>query len=426
MNVWIVEIGEPLPEIDGNTRDWRCGMLSKALVARGHEVLWWAATFDHATKRHRFDGPRLIEIQPGLYIRLLHGPGYTRNSSPKRIRHHRMIARSFAREAASSSKPDVVFCCLPTLELAEQAVLYGQRTGLPVFIDIRDLWPDHYLTFFPEGLRGLASLLLFSEFRRLQRLLQGATGITAISNTFLNWALQRAGRQRQKTDGVFPMGYPALPSSLTPQVMAKQKELVARYGFKPDELIVTFAGTLVFSSFDLQTVIETARLLEQSKSDNIRFVIVGDGDDGPALRTQAEGLGNVIFTGWADQVSLRAMLNLSSVGLAPYRDDASMSLPNKPFEYMAAGLPLLSSLRGELETLIRTNRIGFQYQAGDTASMVEKLRWLAENQATWREMGQRAGQLFEERFSAARVYPHLIRHMERVVAKQTDLQGEWA
>jgi glycosyltransferase involved in cell wall biosynthesis len=413
VKVWIVEIGESIPGIDGNAREWRCGMLSSALIASGHQVSWWASTFYHAQKQHRFDGPRNIQVQPSLEIRLLHGPGYGRNRSLKRFLHHRLLAEAFTRDAKMAIRPDVVFCCLPTLELADQAVKYGQKTGVPVIVDIRDLWPDHYLTLVPPQFVRVLKLALVSEYHRARRLLEGANGITAISQAFLNWGLKNAGRSVRETDGIFPMGYPADTASQD-QIDARRTALATQYGFRPDELIVTFVGTFV-SSFDFQTVLTVARTLEQTGRLHVRFVLVGDGDNRQLLREFAQGLSSVVFTGWFDQTSIRAMLSLSSVGLAPYRDDASMSLPNKPFEYMSAGLPLLSSLRGELEDLIRGAQIGLQYEAGDAASLVERIRWLAANPKAREAMGQRARRLFESTYSAEVIYPKLVRHLEQVV-----------
>jgi glycosyltransferase involved in cell wall biosynthesis len=416
MRVWVVEVGEPLPEIDGSFRDFRCGLLCKALAARGHDVTWWVSTFAHMEKRHRFDGPRTVFIQRRLEARFLDGPGYARNISRQRIRHNRITAREFAREAeARPERPAVILCSLPTPELSAAAVEFGAKTGTPVLIDIQDVWPDQYLTLVRPALRPLLRIALVSEFGRVRRLLGKASGITAISERYLRWALDLARRERRWTDGVFPMGYRGLDPR-DPRVAKRRDELVAQYGFKPEELIVTFVGTLG-SSYRLDTVIRAARLLAPGAPASIRVVIVGDGERGAELRSRAEGLENVTFAGWFDQVSLTAMLDLSAVGLAPYRHDASMSLPNKPYEYMAAGLPILSSLRGELEALIRTEQIGLQYEAHDVADLVQKLRWLASNPDARRSMGARARALFEQRFSVEVVYPELIGHLEAVAER---------
>ena len=417
MRIWLIQQGEPLQGIDSGARDWRCGILAKTLVARGHEVLWWASTFNHAQKCHRFNEPRTIEIMPGLKIRLLHGPGYGCSKSPRCFWHHRVLAGAFAKEASASNKPDLIFSSLPTLELAEQAVLYGQRTRVPVLVDVRDLWPDLYLTLVPRYFRFLLKIALSSEFRRGRRLLAGATGITAISNTYLEWALKNADRQRRECDGVFQMGYHGQKDSLLGKAISEKVEtLASAYGLGTKDLILTFVGSFT-PSFDMLTVIEAARIINQNASENIKFLIVGEGDMGEKWRLRAKGIDNIIFTGWFDQVSIAAIFCLSNAGLAPY-DNALISLPNKPFEYMAAGLPLLSSLRGELEDLIRIEQIGLQYQAGKANSLVEQIRWLVTHPAEREDMGLRARRLFEERFSAEVIYPRLVEHLEKVACHE--------
>ena len=53
MRAWLLTVGEPLPCDGPNERLHRTGLLAEALHSRGHEVLWWSSTFDHARKRFR-------------------------------------------------------------------------------------------------------------------------------------------------------------------------------------------------------------------------------------------------------------------------------------------------------------------------------------------------------------------------------------
>ncbi|MFZ2486573.1 MAG: glycosyltransferase family 4 protein [Anaerolineae bacterium] len=415
MKVWIIQDGEPIPGIDENTRDWRSAILAKALVARGHEVLWWASTFDHALKRFRFETARTVELQPGLQVRLLHGPGYRHNKSPKRFWHHRTLAANYAREITHHPPPDLIFCSIPTLELAEQSVVYGRTRQVPVAVDVRDTWPDLYLNLFPTSLRGVARRLLRSEFRRAENLFQAADSIIAVSDTYLDWALRYA-RRNSPNDAVFPLGYSFSPAGS----QAKNDEEILRWrqrlGANPDSLIVTFVGTFG-SSYDLETVIRSAASIARTHSSlDIRIVIAGDGDQGTKLRQMGADIPSIVFTGWLNQSELAELMRITSVGLAAYAKDALQSLPNKPFEYMAAGLPLLSSLPGELEALITKYNIGLQYRAGDAQSLAEKIVWLAEHPSEREAMGQRSRALFEERFRADLIYPMLAVHLENVVA----------
>lgn len=86
----------------------------------------------------------------------MHGPGYSKNVSLSRVRHNRILARTFQKQICQSQpQPDVLFACLPIPELAEKATLYGQERQIPVIVDVRDEWPDLYLTVFPPRLHAL-------------------------------------------------------------------------------------------------------------------------------------------------------------------------------------------------------------------------------------------------------------------------------
>lgn len=419
MNIWIVEASEPLPLTDGTFRDFRCGLLAKALVREGHQVVWWSSTFNHEKKRQRFHESRTIDTDSGFRLRLLYGPGYQRNTSPQRLLHNHWVANAFFREAmAMPDRPDMLFCCLPTLELAEKSVTFGQYIGVPVLIDVRDHWPDHYLSMVPPIFQRPFRILLTAEFRRVRSILRNATAISAISQTQLDWALGHAERQQQPTDGVFPIGYPLQNNLSETQLSERRDQLVRQYQLTEKRLVVTFVGSFV-SSYAFETVIAAAKILQDTGRTDITFIFVGDGDRGKQLRSLAADLQNVLFTGWFDQLAITAILQCSSVGLAPYYSDAVMSLPNKPFEYMASGLPILSSSCGELGQLILQERIGMLYQADDPMSLVTCVCELADYPAKRQLMGQNARKLIERRFAAESVYPQLIAHMQTLIHTQS-------
>ena len=420
MLVWIVQSGEELPGIDPGAREWRCSMLAKALIAKGHNVLWWGSTFNHARKTHRFNGPRTIEMMPRWKIRLLHGPGYKQNRSPKRLLHNRKLASAFAQEIQHVQRPDILFVSLPILELAEQSVLYAKRMKVPVVIDIRDLWPDHYLTLVPPLFRRTFRAMLFTEFRRVRRILHEAAGITSISASFLEWGLKYAGRHQGPTDKVFPMGYPSNPFTQE-EILDKQKEIVTTYGIKTNGLVISFAGSLN-SIFDFDTVIKAARILERKRESNVQFIVAGDGSLGRNIRTAARGLKNMVFTGWVDHLTIAAIHGLASAGLAPYAVGGSVSgsLPNKAFEYMAFGLPILSSHQGDLEYLIRNKRIGLQYRSGRPESLVEKIYWMMEHPDELQAMSKRSQSLYNIEYRSDIIYAKMVDFLEKIAQSAQD------
>src|SRR4029078_4519190 len=143
-----------------------------------------------------------------------HSPGYRRNVSFERLRMYRVLERRFRQLAARETPPDLIVAAMPSLEWASAASDYGRARGVPVVIDVRDLWPDVFLNAFPKGTRKLGGLLLSRYDRVARRVCTRATALTAVSRSYLDWALKKTGREKRPGDLVVPIGFePELVSS---------------------------------------------------------------------------------------------------------------------------------------------------------------------------------------------------------------------
>lgn len=416
MKVWIVEISDFLPKIDGDNRLYRAGMLAKALVEAGHEVLWWSSTFNHQLRKQRFDVSTTIDIEKNYSLRLLYGPGYRRSISFGRWRHNRAVAREFAWELSAKSideLPDLIYACLPTLEVSEQAVLFGNRHGIPVIVDIRDRWPDIYLSPLPKVLHPIVRTMLKTEFARAHRIFSKATAITGVSTKNLEWGLRLARREPHPRDKWFPLGFPVDDNDNGSVSKSDSKEIMSKYGIENGCFVVTFVGS--FSpTCNFRTVMDTSRIFFEDNDTRVQFVLVGNGAQASFLRKNSNGLKNVLLPGWCEKPQVNEILLASSIGLMPYTGRAPQTLPNKPFEYMAAGLSILSSLEGELKTIIEQQGIGLQYKASDPIDLKDKIMWFFSHPEETKAMGQRAKALFEEKYNADVVYPGLVEHLTKI------------
>jgi glycosyltransferase involved in cell wall biosynthesis len=287
------------------------------------------------------------------------------------------------------------------------ALKFGREKGIPVLIDVRDLWPDAIHDLFPRAIRFAGRLLLFPMRIRNRRLFGEATGVTAISATYLQWALGYAGRAMRWSDGVFPMGYRA------PEVNESRRQegrtAWIRRGITGDEFTCCFFGTMG-RQYWLADVIQAAKRLPE-----VKFLLCGDGDNRGRYVEQARGLSNVMFPGWVSAEEVDALMTLSHVGLAPYRGGAKMSLPNKPFEYMAGGLPVVSSLEGELKELLELYRCGLTYRAGDVDSLVQCLERLRSNPDLRKTMSRNGRDRYERSFRSDRIYDAMTSHLQTVI-----------
>jgi len=110
--------------------------------------------------------------------------------------------------------------------------------------------------------------------------------------------------------------------------------------------------------------------------------------------------------------AMAALLRMTSIGVAAYSGRALQSLPYKAFEYMAYGLPILSSLNGELKEILEDEIIGKFYRPLDVDSFCRELNWLLENSDIRTEMGRRAKKLFDDKYSTNVIYPNMVSYIE--------------
>jgi glycosyltransferase involved in cell wall biosynthesis len=378
-------------------------------------VTWWASNFDHLKKRKRFSSEVNVRLRQGLEVVCLGSPGYRRNVSLARWWDHRVLAARFReRSSAMGEKPDIIFASLPPLEMAEAAVEFGLARAVPVVVDVRDIWPDQYLSAFPACLRRAAKVVLASEYARAKRIFRNATGITAVSSSYLRWALALSERSSGAADRVCYLGYPRQQGASLDEVRRAKEKMSEQTKMPPGCFVLAFVGSFC-SSFDFEPIAEAARATEREGISAPHFLVVGGGELEEKWRRMASGLTTVHFLGWQDQAGVAAALEICDLGLAPYRSEATQSLPNKPFEYMAARRPILSSLGGELAEVLSDHGIGLQYEAGSRDSLIEGIRWAMANRQELKEMGMRARRLFEERFCDEVVCAGLLDHMNAVV-----------
>lgn len=414
MRVWLVTVGEPLPTDGLNDRLHRAGMLAGMLSTQGHDVVWWTSTFDHARKRQRFIRDTAIDVNDHLRIELLHSVGYKKNVSLSRIINHYSIARKFSKLAESRLPPDIILCSIPTLELGLAATKYGRKKGVPVVLDVRDLWPDIFLDLMPQWGRWLARRMLTPMYRITRSACAGATAITGVTQAYVKWGVSCASRPQTNLDRDFPFSYSEkIPSHNA--IMASE-EFWKKYGIVKGEkeFIVCFFGTLG-RQFDLEIVIAAARKL-RSQCRPFRFVLCGTGDNIDLYRDMARDCENVLFPGWIGTAEIWTLMRMSSVGLAPYRSSQNFvgHIPNKPIEYLSAGLPIVSALDGILEELLLKYDCGVSYANSDADGLAEVLNDLYDHPERLETMSKNAYALYRERFVAEKVYAEMIDYLQEV------------
>jgi glycosyltransferase involved in cell wall biosynthesis len=161
-------------------------------------------------------------------------------------------------------------------------------------------------------------------------------------------------------------------------------------------------------------------MFKQGDTNSPLFVLSGEGDCGEAWRREAAGVDNVIFTGWIDGVELHWLRNRATIGLAAYARSAPQSLPNKIFEYLSAGIPVLSSLEGEAKVLLASQELGLSYRAGDPEDLHDKLLVYLRDGDKRREASLNCVRIFDECFSSEIVYGQFTECLQSACCRNTE------
>ncbi|MCM8808339.1 MAG: glycosyltransferase family 4 protein, partial [Candidatus Omnitrophica bacterium] len=406
MNIWLIQIGEILP-LEEKARKMRTALLADKLVERGHNVLWWTSAFNHFKKDWVFKEDTLIDVKEGYKIYALKGIGYKKNISLSRFIDHRIIAWKFKRFAPKMPKPDVIVASMPSHDLAYEAVKYAKSNRIPVIVDVRDEWPDLFFQHIPKTLHPIGRLLLFKDFQMIRTVCIEAISLVSMQNSLLNWSLSKAGRNRSENDKIFYIGAPKVELD---HIKPNSRLLYLSEIFKMKNFIVIFIGT--FSVYNNPILlVEVAKKLFR---ENIHFVLAGDGILFNQIQSASKTLPNISLTGWVNEEEIKYILSLSHVGIVPCPLHRAEAFPNKTFTYLSAGLPIISSLQGELKEIIEKYQIGFYYPPNDVDALANCIMKLYNNPELYKKMSENARRVFDVMFDADKIYTEYAEHIERV------------
>jgi len=409
MNIWLIQIGEPLP-LDSGVRKLRTALIADKLVERGHSVVWCASAFEHQRKCLLFEKDSSVEVSERYTIRAFKGIGYARNVSIRRYLDHRFLARKFARFAVREDPPDLIVASTPSHDLAYEGVHYAKERNIPVVVDVRDLWPDIFLTRLGGLKKRIAAFLLAGDFDKLRYLLKNACGITAMSDGVLNWALEYSGRARNEADGVFHLGYKPVDTIDENLVGGAVGQILERLN---STKICVYVGTHG-NSYELPLVIRAARkFARESIYNDVHFVIAGQGEQTDMLKEMSAGLSNVSFTGWLNSHEIACLMRRAYLGIVPCKS-VNDAFPNKPIEYLSAGLPVVSSIQGEMADLVEEQGLGCNYLPGDVEGLFRGIKLIVEDEALHLKMSDSCTRVFRERFDADVLYSAYADYLENI------------
>jgi glycosyltransferase involved in cell wall biosynthesis len=174
-------------------------------------------------------------------------------------------------------------------------------------------------------------------------------------------------------------------------------------GIGPNDFVAGFTGAHGVAN-GLDALLDVAKELKRRGDTRVKLAFIGDGKEKERLAAHAGelGLANCLFFPPVPKAELGAITASLDCGLMVLRDIPAFyrgTSPNKFFDYIAAGIPVVNNYPGWLAGLITEHRCGIVVPPGNTSAFADALQSLAADSAGRRAMGAAARSLAQKEFA---------------------------
>lgn len=378
------------PEEGGPLRSW---YLATALAQARHEVHLCTGYNGSKRKTEQVDG---IDVHY-LPVNYDNSFGFFRRSYAflKYVCLAIAVSRKF--------NADICIATSTPLTVGLIALILNKKNKLPFVFEVRDLWPQAPIEF---GV--VRNPLLKKMLRSLERTLYSrASKIIALSEPIRS-------EIARTTDPAKISVLPNMSDTEFFSSLSGQENYREKYGIS-GQVVITYAGA-VGPANDLSQILNVAKMCKAAGNNKICFVIAGKGAQLESLMASVkdEKLNNVRFTGFLNQKEVRELLSVSDFGYVSFasKEVLKSCSPNKFFDYLASGTPVISNLEGWWVPEILEWNCGFYYSPDEPDKLMAFLAACAENPVRLLEMKVNARLLAEAKFSRKKITEEFVREIE--------------
>ena len=399
MHILIVHQAFASLDEPGGTRHYE---FARLLVAHGHRVTVIASPVSYITGN--VSTRQSVQARQGSDgVAVLRAPVYSAHH--KSFIHRILAFFSFMLSSfwlgLKVKQVDIVWGTSPPIFQGVTAWVLARLKGARFLFEVRDLWPK-----FAVAVGVLRNPLLIQASEWLECFLYRRADVVMVNSPgFVGHVMARGARQVK----LVPNG--ADPSMFDPSNDGTDFRRANGLG---EGFLALYAGAHGMSN-DLDVVLDAAKLLADK---HIQVALVGDGKDKPALQRRATELGlrNVAFVPSIPKAEMPNALAAADACIAILKpvEEYKTTYPNKVFDYMAAGRPVVLAIDGVIREVVESARCGVFVEPGNARAMADAICGLAEDPTGSREVGLRGRKYLEEHFSREKIGEQLIKVLEEL------------
>ena len=282
---------------------------------------------------------------------------------------------------------DLVWGTTPPIFQGLTAWILARLKRAVFLMEVRDLWP-----YFAVAVGVLTNPLLIRLSEGLEKFLYHRADCLVVNSPGY---VEHVSERGVKTIHLVPNGVE--PSMFDPE--ATGAGFLEKHGLS-GKFVVLYAGAHGMSN-DLDLILETAEILRERGE--VQFVFVGDGKEKQRLVAQAEALklDHVHFFPPVPKMDMPEVLAASQVCIAILKplEAYKTTYPNKVFDYMAAGRPVILAIDGVIRQVIEEAGAGIYVQPGQAYGVAQAILQLEQDRGSAKRMGLAGRRFVEEHFN---------------------------
>ena len=393
-----------LPTQAGGTRSYE---MAQQLIAHGHEVTMVCGLEGNA----KIDIPQTDNknicrgVVDGIDVIQISVP-YSNNMGMA------ARAKAFVSFAWQSTKYalkedyDVLFATSTPLTAGIPGIVMKLFRRKKFIFEVRDLWPE-----LPKALGmtnpfwiGCMSILEWLSYHL-------ADGCIGLSPGICEGIKKRS--QKNKPVEMVPNGCDL--DIFKPSL----REELKLDGIVPSDKVAIFTGAHGIAN-GLDAVLDAAKVVKDMGRKDIKFAFIGKGGvkDHLMERVKNEGIDNCLFFAPIPKLQLAKVVASATVGMMVLKNVPAFyygTSPNKFFDYIASGLPILNNYPGWLAGMISENKMGEVVEPDSAKAFAEALVRMVDNPAAREEYSKNARAFAEREFDREKLGNRFVNFFEKVV-----------
>lgn len=159
-------------------------------------------------------------------------------------------------------------------------------------------------------------------------------------------------------------------------------------------------------------LLDAARILTELGREDIKILLVGEGQQREFLEAETKrlGLNNFIRWGLIPKNDLVGLVQNALVSLVPLKGTPVLdtSSPNKFFESLAAGVPVIQNTNGWMKDFLELHQVGFTLNPNDANALAQLLIELDTDVMQLEKMSERAKQIAAQEFDKEKLAAKML------------------